>query len=143
MITKRSMKLIVAIIPLSLIILSFLVMKSITVMLNGQVCNHGSNPIWLTVTESGRKKAYSLSPEQCTDVFTQDAEAVWGKDCSTEPCKVQAWKVAAGHFDIEDHGASHSDPVLQIKGWGVGSRWHISSNWPEPDLSTIHYRLVR
>ena len=143
MITKRSTKLLVGIIPLSLIVLSFFVMQSITVLLNGKVCNHSSNRIWLTMTESGRKKASLLSAGQCTNGFKQDAEAIWGKACSSGPCKFQAWKVAAGHFDIETSEASYSNSVLRIKGWGVGSRWHIAPNWPGPDLSMINYTLIR
>ena len=143
MIAKRLAKPLVAMIPLALIVLSLLTMQALRVLLHGGVCNYSSNNIWLTVTESGRQKAYPLAPGHCTNVLKQDAEAIWGKDCNTDPCKYQAWKVSAGRFDVNTEGDSPSGPVLQIKGWGARSPWHITRAWPKPDLSTINYLLIR
>lgn len=127
---------------LTLVALGFCGLQAVILSLNGRVCNHSSIPVWLTLTESGRHKAYSLSPGQCTNLFKQDAEAIWGKDCHTTPCKYQAWKVSAGRFDVET-GHSTSGSVLLIKGWGARSRWHITREWPKPDLASIDYSLVR
>ena len=141
---RHSTKLFTAILLLSIFVLSFLTILGIKISLNGRVCNHSSAEVWLTVTEEGSKKAYLLSPGRCTDVRTQDAEAIWGRDCSTKPCTYQAWKVGAGHFQLEKDSdpRSGSGTVLRIKGWGAGSRWHITREWPRPDLSAIGYSLV-
>jgi hypothetical protein len=128
---------------LGLMAMGLFAMQTMTISLNGRVCNESSSPIWLTVTELGRQKAYSLPPGDCTDVLTQDAEAIWGKNCETNPCKYQAWKVSAGRFDVDNDGASVFGSVLRIKGWGAGSHWHITQEWPKPGLSAIDYSLVR
>jgi hypothetical protein len=112
------------------------------ILRNGEVCNYSSHPVWLTLTESGRQQAYSLSPGNCTDISTQDAEAIWGKICNADPCSYQAWKVGAGHFGIFDDESS-AGFLLRIKGWGMGSGWHISRRWPRPELFTIDYSLER
>jgi hypothetical protein len=140
MITKRSSDLLIA---LGIMVLGLLAMQALAISRNGRVCNYGSTGIWLTVTESGRQKAYSLAPGHCTDILTQDVEAIWGRDCNTDPCNYQAWKVGAGRFEVDNDGASPLGSVLRIKGWGVGSRWRISRAWLKPDLSTINYSLVR
>ena len=111
--------------------------------LNSVACNASPTQIWLTITESGNKKAFSLPPGTCTDFFTQDAEAIWGNDCSAGTCRYQAWKVGAGRFTVEPGGNSSSAVILQIKGWGAGSRWQIASDWPKPELSSVNYSLVR
>ena len=140
---KRSTGLLMTMIGLGLMALSLLSINAIAVSLNGGVCNYSSGSIWLTVTESSRQKAYSLSPGHCTNVFTQDAEAIWGRNCHTDPCKYEAWKVGAGRFDVKDEGDSRLGSVLRIKGWGAGSRWHIARTWPKPDLASITYLLIR
>lgn len=111
--------------------------------LNSVACNYSSTGIWLTITESGNKKAYSLPPGGCTDFFQQDAEAIWGSDCSAGPCQYQAWKVGAGRFTVENGGDASSGTPLQIRGWGAGSRWQIASDWPKPELASLDYSLVR
>ena len=143
MICKRFTKLFIVILPLGLIVLSVLAMQGMTASLNGEVCNYSSNRLWLTVTESNRQKAYSLLPGHCTNVFTQDVEAIWGRDCNIDPCKYQAWKLSAGHFKVYNDVDSHSGEVLRIDGWGVESRWHIAPTWPRPDLSSVNYSLIR
>jgi hypothetical protein len=141
--TKHSADWLMFLVVLALIAFGLVTMQTMTVSLNGRVCNDSSGPIWLTMTESGRQKAYALSPGDCTDVLTQDAEAIWGKNCNTNPCKYQAWKVSAGRFHVENHGDSAFGSVLRIEGWGVGSHWHITREWAKPDLSTINYSLTR
>lgn len=126
-------------IALGLVAFCLFMMGALLVSVHGGVCNYSSIPVWLTITESGRQKAFSLPPGQCTHVLTQDAEAIWGKDCHTDPCQYQAWKISAGRFEVYDT----SDSVLQIKGWGVRSRWHITRDWPKPKLPSINYLLVR
>ena len=143
MISTRFMKLFIVIIPLGLIVLGFLGMQAMTASVNGEVCNYSSNNLWLTVTESARQKAYSLQPGHCTNVFQQDVEAIWGKDCIPNPCKYQAWKLSAGHFKVYNDVDSQSGEVLRIDGWGVESRWHIAPTWPRPDLSAVNYSLIR
>lgn len=113
------------------------------VSINGVVCNHSSTGVWLAMSEGERQKAYSLAPGQCTDFFKQDAEAIWGRDCSMDPCEYQAWKLGAGRFAVEDDPTSPSKFVLRINGWGAGSSWHITEDWPRPKLSSISYSLVR
>ena len=140
---KRFAVLLIVLIPLGTIALCFLTLHAITSSLNGGVCNDSSSSIWLTVTESSRQKAYELAPGHCTNTSTQDAEAIWGRDCNSGPCKYQAWKLGAGHFEVDNYAASSLDSILRIKGWGAGSRWHIASTWPRPDLSSIHYSLIR
>lgn len=140
---KSSMKLMITMgCFLGFLALGFLVFDEIDLSVNGRVCNHSSIPVWLTLTESGRQKAYSLPAGQCTNLFKQDAEAIWGKDCHTAPCEYQAWKVSAGRFDVETVDAT-SGSVLRIKGWGALSRWHITREWPKPDLTSMNYSLVR
>jgi hypothetical protein len=136
-------KLVMMVLPLGLITLAFFTMETMTASLNGGVCNASSTNIWLTVTEASRQKAYLLSPGHCTNVFTQDAEAIWGKDCNTEPCKYQAWKLGAGHFEVENYGTSSLGSILLIRGWGAGSRWRIAPTWPRPDLASVTYSLTR
>lgn len=140
---KRFIRLLMVMIPLGAITLGLLTMHTITASLNGGVCNDSSNNIWLTVTESSRQKAYSLPPGHCTNVFTQDVEAIWGRDCNTDPCKYQAWKLGAGHFEVDNVDASSLGSVLLIRGWRVGSYWHITPTWPRPDLASITYSLTR
>jgi hypothetical protein len=112
-------------------------------LINGVVCNHSSIEVWLALSKGERTGMYALAPGQCTNVFKQDVEAIWGKDCSAEPCRYQAWKLGAGHFTVYDGAESPTGPVLRISGWGAGSRWHITEYWPKPDLSSIGYSLVK
>jgi hypothetical protein len=143
MIAKRSVMLLIVLIPLGIMGLCFLAAQTMPISLNGRVCNDSSGGLWLTVTESGRKRAYPLPPGHCTDVLTQDAEAIWGKDCKTVPCQYQAWKVGAGRFNVKPDGDVSSTSILRIEGWGAGSHWHITREWPKPDLSAIDYSLIR
>jgi hypothetical protein len=113
------------------------------ISINGVVCNHSSTELWLALTEGERTGTFLLAPDQCTDFFKQDAEAIWASDCSTDPCWYQAWKLGAGRFTVYDDAESASGPVLQIKGWGAGSRWHVTEDWPKPELSSLTYSLVR
>lgn len=133
------------IVPIALGLVAFCIfmMGVLFVSVHGGVCNYSSIPVWLTLTESGRQKAFSLPAGQCTHVITQDAEAIWGKDCHMDPCQYQAWKISAGRFEIYDRGDSASGFILQIQGWGARSRWHITRDWPKPNLSSINYLLVR
>ena len=140
---KRFIRLLMAIIPLGLISLGILAIPAMSASLNGGVCNDSSSNIWLTVTESSRQKAYSLPPGHCTNVFTQDAEAIWGRDCNVDPCRYQAWKLGAGHFKVDDYGVSSLGSILLIRGWGAGSRWRIAPTWPRPNLSSVTYSLTR
>jgi len=100
------------------------------VSINGVVCNRSSIGVWLTMSKGERHSTYSLPPGQCTDFFKQDAEAIWGKDCSSAPCQYQAWKVSAGRFAVYATEDLSLDPVLRIEGWGARSRWHMSEDWP-------------
>ena len=140
---KRFARLLIVLIPMGMMALCFLAMQTMTASLNGEVCNDSSSNIWLTVTESSRQKAYALPPGHCTNIFTQDAEAIWGRDCNADPCKYQAWKLGAGHFEVDNYGVSSLSSILLIKGWGAGSRWHIAPTWPRPDLSSMDYSLIR
>ena len=140
---KRFIRLLMIMIPLGSITIGILMIPAMTASLNGGVCNTSSNNIWLTVTESNRQKAYSLPSGHCTNVFTQDAEALWGRDCDTDPCKYQAWKLGAGHFEVDNYGASSLGSILLIRGWRAGSRWRIAPTWPRPDLASVTYSLTR
>ena len=142
-IMKRFRTLFLVIVPVSLITLGFVTLQTIMASRNGGVCNESSQIVWLTLTESGRQKAYSLPPGYCTHVFTQDAEAIWGRVCDTNPCRYQAWKVGAGHFEVADHGDSSVGSILVIRGWGAGSRWRMAPTCPRPDLTSITYSLIR
>ena len=113
------------------------------VSINGIVCNQSSTGIWLEVSEGEEHSSDLLAPGQCTNFFAQDAEAIWGSDCSADPCQYQAWKVSAGRFTVYDDVDSASGVVLRIKGWGAGSRWHITDDWPKPVLSSLTYSLRR
>lgn len=113
------------------------------VSINGVVCNHSSIDVWLTMSEGERTGTYPLAPNACTKFFRQDAEAIWGRDCSTNPCQYQAWKLGAGRFEIYDDADSAPGIVLRIKGWGAGSRWHVTEHWPKPELSSIDYSLAK
>jgi hypothetical protein len=113
------------------------------VSINGVVCNYSSTNIWLAMSEGERTRASSLAPERCTNFFRQDVEAIWGRDCSTDPCQYQAWKLRVGRFAIYDEVQSTRGTVLRIEGWGAGSSWHITEVWPKPELSSIDYSLVR
>lgn len=137
---KLFTKLVITTCFLGFLAFGFLALDEIDLSFNGRVCNRSSISVWLTITESGKKKAYSLPPGQCTQLFKQDAEAIWGKNCKMIPCEYQAWKVGAGRFEIEN---GDSVSVLQIKGWGALSRWHITRDWPKPVLASIDYSLVR
>jgi hypothetical protein len=142
MTTKPSTDVIMVPIAMILMILSVFAMQNMKISLRGRVCNHSTREVWLTVTEGGRLKAISLASGQCTDTSTQDAEAVWGSDCSAEPCQYQAWKVGAGRYDLRDANSSGGS-ILRIHGWGAGSSWHITREWPKPELSSIPYSLVK
>src|SRR5215211_3919212 len=98
------------------------------VSINGVVCNHSSISIWLTMSKGERHSIYSLPSGQCTNFFKQDAEAIWGKDCRTDPCQYQAWKVSAGRFEVYNTEDLSLDSVLRIEGWGASSRWHVSED---------------
>ena len=130
-------------IAMILMVVSVFALQTMKISLNGRVCNYSSVDIWLTVTESGRQKAFRLAAGQCTDGSAQDAEAIWGSDRSTDGCQYQAWKVRAGHYDVKEDGSSASRPVLRIHGWGAGGRWHITYEWPKPALASIQYSLVK
>jgi hypothetical protein len=145
MMKKLSAKLLVVTV---LVILSgfgfFILEESETeVSINGVVCNYSSTDVWLSVSEGERQGAFSLAPDHCTDFFTQDAEAIWGRDCRTDPCHYQAWKLGAGRFSVYNDAESASGIVLRIKGWGAGSGWHITEDWPKPELPSIGYSLVQ
>lgn len=143
MTTKPSAEFIMLPLGMILMIVSVFALQTLKISLNGRVCNHSSVKVWLTVTQSGRQKAFVLMPGQCTDGSTQDAEAIWGSDCRANVCQYQAWKVGAGHYDVRDDGDSTSNPVLRIHGWGAGGRWHITHEWPKPALAAIPYSLVK
>lgn len=115
----------------------------VNVSINGVACNRSSNDVWLAMSLGERTATYSLTPGQCTNMFRQDVEAIWGKDCSTSPCSYQAWKLGAGRFAIYNDTKSPAGSVLRISGWGAGSSWHITEDWPKPDLSSINYSLVK
>ena len=145
MIQKLSIKLILITILVAVTGVGFYILEEseTEVSINGVLCNHSARDIWLTMSEGGRTGTDSLVPGQCTDFFKQDAEAIWGTDCSTDPCQYQAWKLGAGRFTVYDDPETTSGSVLRIKGWGAGSYWHITEEWPKPELSSIGYRLVK
>ena len=140
-----STKLFVLTVCMGFMVLGFLMVEEgeANVSINGVVCNHSSSGVWLSVSEGERQKAYSLAPGRCTDFFTQDAEAICGRDCHTGFCQYQAWKVGAGRYDVYNNAGSSLSSILQIEGWGAGSSWHITREWPRPDLSSVSYSLVR
>lgn len=142
---KLSSKLILVTILVAITGLGFFILEEseVEVSINGVVCNHSSTDVWLAMSEGERTSTYSLAPGQCTDFFNQDAEAVWGRDCSMDPCNYQAWKLGAGRFQVVDDASSRSEPVLRLRGWGLGSRWHITEDWPKPKLSSVNYLLVK
>jgi hypothetical protein len=143
MMKKLSSKLILVTILVAVTGLGFFILEEseVELSINGVLCNYSSTGIWLTMSEGERISTDSLAPGQCTDFFTQDAEAIWGKDCSADPCTYQAWKLRAGRFAVYDDSASGA--ILRVKGWGAGSRWQITEDWPKPELSSINYSLVR
>ncbi|HET6821222.1 MAG TPA: hypothetical protein VFH34_01170 [Anaerolineales bacterium] len=111
--------------------------------IHGIVCNHTSTDLWLAVTKKRNPKIYVLAPSRCTNFFAEDAEAIWGKECTADSCNYQAWKLGVGRFDVYEVANSSSSVVLRIIGWGAGSGWHITADWPKPDLSSIGYSLVK
>jgi len=115
----------------------------VEISINGVVCNHTSTNLWLALTRRSRPRTHVLAPGHCTNFFTEDAEAIWGKECVADSCKYQAWKLGAGRFDVYEAAGSPSGMVLRIKGLGAGSSWHITEEWPKPDLSSISYSLVK
>jgi hypothetical protein len=145
MMRKLSTKLIIVTILVAVTGLGFFILEEseTQVSINGVLCNRSSANVWLAVSEGERHSVYSLPPGQCTDFFKQDAEAIWGRDCSTDPCSYQAWKLGAGRFEVGDDPNSPLGSVLRIQGWGAGSRWHITEDWPKPELASIHYSLVK
>jgi hypothetical protein len=145
MMKKLSTKLILVTVLVLVTGLGFIILEEseIEVSINGVVCNHSSTGVWLTMSEGERTSTYSLAPGQCTNFFRQDTEAIWGKNCSTDSCSYQAWKLGAGRFTVYDDAEAHAGSVLRVKGWGAGSRWQITEEWPKPDLSSIGYSLVK
>ena len=142
---KLSKKLILITVLVAIAGIGFIILEEseTEVSINGFVCNRSSTEIWLATSEGERTGTSSLDPGQCTDFFKQDAEAIWGTDCSTAPCQYQAWKLGAGRFTVYDDPETASGSVLRIKGWGAGSYWHITEEWPKPEISSIDYRLVK
>jgi hypothetical protein len=143
MTTQRAKDLFKTLAVLGILAIGVLALQGIGILLHGNVCNYSSTDIWLTISESGWQKVHSLAPGQCTRGLTQDAEAIWGRDCSAHPCRYQAWKVRAGRFEVYEHKISSMGAVLRIDGWGAGSRWQVTEEWPKPDLSSINYSLVK
>jgi hypothetical protein len=140
---KRSTKLFL-ILAVALVLAYVILEESeIEIAINGVVCNYSSTGIWLAVSKGERTRTSSLAPGLCTNFFSEDVEAVWGRECGTDACGYQAWKLGAGRFVIYDDTTSPSGSVLRIKGWGAGSNWHITSDWPKPQLSSIGYSLVK
>ena len=129
-------------IMLGLVALSVLALLGLGILLHGGVCNYSTTDIWLTVSQAERQSVAPLSPGQCTNLLVVDADVIWGSDCSRGACRYQAWKVGAGRFDVYNDSSSEVSPVLRIDGWGAGSQWRISDEWPKPDLSAINYSLV-
>ena len=142
---KLSKKLILITVLVAIAGIGFIILEEseTEVSINGVVCNHSSTEIWLATSEGERTGTSSLDPGQCTNFFTQDVEAIWGRDCSTDPCSYQAWKLRLGRFTVYDEPESDSGSVLRIRGWGAGSSWHITEDWPKPALSSIDYILVK
>ena len=145
MLAKRSTKLFMITIFLVFFGLGFMLFEEgeTNVSINGVVCNRSSIGVWLTMSEGERHSTHSLAPGQCTNFFKQDAEAIWGKDCRSDPCQYQAWKVSAGRFEVFNTEESSRGAVLRIEGWGARSRWHVTEDWPKPDLSSVNYLLVK
>jgi hypothetical protein len=145
MIKKLSTKLIFITILVAITGVGFLILEEseVNVSINGVVCNHSSTDVWLALSKGESTGTYSLAPDQCTNIFRQDVEAIWGKDCSTDSCRYQAWKLGAGRFTVYDDAESPAGSVLRISGWGAGSSWHITEDWPKPELSSIDYSLVK
>lgn len=140
---KLSTRLIIVTVLLAFTGLGFFILEEseTEVSINGVVCNRSSADVWLTVSEGERHATDSLAPGHCTDFFKQDVEAIWGSDCTTGACQYQAWKVSAGRFEVYNDSTAGS--TLRIKGWGAGSRWHITADWPKPELSALNYSLVK
>ena len=128
---------------LGLLALAVLILQALGILLHGNVCNYSSTDIWLTLSESGMQTPSQLAPGECTNFFTQDAEAIWGRDCHAGPCQHQAWKVSAGRFRVYDEENSSPETVLRIDGWGARSRWEVSEEWIKPSLSSVNYSLTR
>jgi hypothetical protein len=145
MMKKLSNKLILITILVAVLGLGFIVLEEseTEVSINGVACNNSSTAIWLATSEGERTGITLLDPGQCTDFFRQDVEAIWGRDCSTAPCSYEAWKLGAGRFVVYDEATSGSDMVLRIKGWGAGSRWHVTEDWPKPEISSVNYSLIK
>jgi hypothetical protein len=145
MLRKLSTKLVLVTILVAATGLGFFILEEseTEVAINGVVCNHSSTDVWLAMSEGENQRAYSLAPGRCTNFFKQDAEAIWGRDCSSDPCHYQAWKLGAGRFAVYDDVDSASGFVLRIQGWGAGSSWHITEEWPKPEISSIDYSLVK
>ena len=145
MINKLSTRLILVTVLVAITGLGFFILEEseTEVSINGVLCNQSSTGVWLTTSEGKRTDTSSLAPGQCTDFFKQDAEAVWGSDCSTDTCQYQAWKLGAGRFTVYNDGESSAGAVLRIKGWGAGSRWHVTEDWPKPEFSSLDYSLVK
>jgi hypothetical protein len=141
--TQYSTELRRGLITLGLVALSVLALLGLGILLHGGVCNYSTTDIWLTVSRSERQSVVPLGAGQCTNVLLLDADAIWGSDCSRGPCHYQAWKVGAGRFDVYDDGSSEVSPVLRIDGWGAGSQWRISEDWPKPNLAEVDYSLVK
>lgn len=142
---KLSKKLILITVLVAIAGIGFIILEEseTEVSINGVVCNRSSTEIWLATSEGERTGTSSLDPGQCTNFFTQDVEAIWGRDCSTDPCSYQAWKLRLGRFTVYDEAESESGSVLRIRGWGAGSSWHITEDWPKPALSSLDYSLVK
>lgn len=142
---KLSKKLILITVLVAIAGIGFIILEEseTEVSINGVVCNRSSTEIWLATSEGERTGTSSLDPGQCTNFFTQDVEAIWGRDCSTDPCSYQAWKLRLGRFTVYDEAESESGSVLRIRGWGAGSSWHITEDWPKPTLSSLDYSLVK
>lgn len=130
-------------IMLGLVSLSIVTLLGLAILFHGGVCNHSTTEIWLTVSRSQWQSVAPLGPGQCTNVLVLDADAIWGSDCSSGSCHYQAWKVGAGRFDVYNDGSTKVSPVLRIDGWGAGSQWRISEEWPKPDLAEVDYSLVK
>jgi len=145
MIEKLSTKLILVSLLVAVTGLGFFMLEEseTEISINGVVCNRSSTGLWLALTEGERTGTFLLAPDQCTDFFKQDAEAIWASDCSTDPCQYQAWKLGAGRFTVYNDAESASGSVLRIRGLGAGSRWHVTEDWPKPELSSLTYSLVR
>ena len=129
----------------AILVLVYIILEEIEteVVINGLVCNHSSTGVWLAVSKGEKTRTSSLAPGRCTNFFREDVEAIWGKGCSTDACAYQSWKLGAGRFVLSDDAESPSGSVLRIEGWGAGSRWQITEDWPKPELSSIGYSLIK